>query len=111
MVVGWSAFGLIKSALHLTMEGVPASVSKPAVEIWLRELPGVTGLHDLHIWAISTTSVALTVHLVIPEPQSGDEFLDRVAHDLDSRFGIGHATIQVERGGDERCRLARSDRP
>jgi len=110
VVIGWSAFGLSKSALHLTMEGVPASVSKVAVETWLRDLPGVMDLHDLHIWAISTTSVALTVHLVIPEIQYGDEFLDRTARGLESRFGIEHATIQVERGTEAQCRLAEPDR-
>lgn len=110
-VIGWSAFGLIKSALHLTMEGVPATVSRPDVETWLRGLPGITDLHDLHIWAISTSSVALTVHLVIPEVQYGDEFLDRVARDLESRFGIEHATIQIERGAEAQCRLAAPDLP
>lgn len=98
VIIGWSAFGLSKSALHLIMEGVPASVNRAAVESWFRDQPGVTELHDLHIWAISTTSVALTVHLVIPEIQYGDEFLDRIARGLESRFGIQHATIQIERG-------------
>jgi len=105
-VIGWSAFGLIKSALHLTMEGVPASVSRPAVETWLRRLPGVTDLHDLHIWAISTSSVALTVHLVIPEAHYGDDSLERIARELDERFGIQHTTVQIERGAEAECRLA-----
>ena len=111
VVIGWSAFGLSKSALHLTMEGVPASVSRPAVEAWLRSLPGVTDLHDLHIWAISTTSVALTAHVVVPEIQNGDEFLARAARGLESQFGIEHSTIQVERDVGSHCRLAEPDRP
>lgn len=110
-VIGWSAFGLIKSALHLTMEGVPASVSRPAVEAWLRSQPGVTDLHDLHIWAISTTSVALTVHLVVPDTRHGDDFLERIAEELESRFGIQHATVQMERGADRQCRLAPPNLP
>ncbi|NWG26374.1 MAG: cation transporter [Pseudorhodoplanes sp.] len=111
LVIGWSAFGLSKSALHLTMEGVPASVSRPAVEAWLRGLPGVADLHDLHIWALSTTSNALTVHLVMPGGCPNDAFLDRAARDLDARFGIGHATLQVERGMQAECRLADVVRP
>jgi cobalt-zinc-cadmium efflux system protein len=110
-VVGWSAFGLIRSALHLAMEGVPETVDRPQVEAWLRGLPGVADLHDLHIWAISTTSVALTVHLVVPDGRHGDAFLVQAARELESRFGIGHATIQIERGTEGECRLDDDGRP
>lgn len=104
-VIAWSSFGLLKSALHLTMEGVPDNISRPAVEAWLRALPGVIDLHDLHIWAISTTMTALTVHLVIPQGERDDAFLRRIAEGLESRFGITHVTIQIERGAGAMCVL------
>lgn len=110
-VIAWSAFGLFKSALHLSLDGVPAGVDLPAVEAWLRTLPGVTDLHDLHIWALSTTSNALTVHLVMPNGSPSDAFLEQAARELEMRFGIGHATLQVERGIETECRLADAMRP
>lgn len=110
-VIGWSAFGIFKSAIHLSLDGVPEGVDLTAVEAWLRALPGVVGLHDLHIWALSTTSNALTVHLVMPGGCPNDAFLEQAARDLESRFGIGHATLQVERGIETECRLADPTRP
>jgi cobalt-zinc-cadmium efflux system protein len=63
-VIAWSAFGLLKSALHLSLDGVPQTIDRRAVEAWLTKLPGVAGVHDLHIWAMSTTTTALTAHVV-----------------------------------------------
>ena len=105
-VIAWSAFGLFKSAIHLSLDGVPEGVDRTAVEKWLRALPGVGDLHDLHIWALSTTSNALTVHLVMAEGCPNDKFLEQTAHDLEARFSIAHATIQVERGMEGKCQLA-----
>jgi cobalt-zinc-cadmium efflux system protein len=110
-VVAWSAFGLFKSAVHLSLDGVPEGVNLKAVETWLRTLPGVVDLHDLHIWALSTTLNALTVHLVMPAAQANDAFLEEVARELETRFGIAHATLQVERGSGEECGLASPERP
>lgn len=110
-VIAWSGFGLFKSALHLSLDGTPESVDLSAVERWLRALPGVVDLHDLHIWALSTTSNALTVHLVMPGGCPNDAFLDQTAHGLEERFGIAHATFQVERGMEAECRLADPARP
>lgn len=110
-VVAWSAFGLLRSAVHLSLDGVPEGVDRPAVEAWLRGLPDVTDLHDLHVWALSTTSNALTVHLVMPGGCSSDAFLEQTAHDLEARFGIAHATIQIERGMDAEWRFADPARP
>jgi cobalt-zinc-cadmium efflux system protein len=110
-VIAWSAFGLFKSAIHLSLDGVPEGVDRAAVEKWLRALPGVGDLHDLHIWALSTTSNALTVHLVMPKGCPSDPFLEQTARDLEARFGIAHATLQVERGTEAECRLADSSRP
>ena len=110
-VIGWSAFRLFKSAIHLSLDGVPEGIDPNSVEAWLRALPGVVDLHDLHIWALSTTSNALTVHLVMPNGPPSDAFLEQTAHDLETRFGIAHATLQVERGTETECRLADPARP
>jgi cobalt-zinc-cadmium efflux system protein len=110
-VIAWSAFGLFRSAIHLSLDGVPEAVDRAAVEAWLRALPGVADLHDLHIWALSTTSTALTVHLVMPGGCASDAFLEETAGEIESRFGIAHTTIQVEQGAGAECRLADPARP
>jgi len=110
-IVGWSAFGLLKSALHLSLDGVPAGINPVEVENWLRSVPGVSDVHDLHVWPLSTTSIALTAHLVMPAGPAGDGFLDTIAGDLEHRFGIAHSTLQVERGDGIDCRLASPERP
>ena len=102
-VIAWSAFGLLKSALHLSLDGVPETIDKRAVEDWLTKQPGVASLHDLHIWPLSTTTPALTVHLVMPDGSPSDAFLRTVAHELQHRFSIEHATLQIERGDGEEC--------
>jgi cobalt-zinc-cadmium efflux system protein len=105
-VIAWSAFGLLKAALHLSLDGVPHSIERRAVEEWLTNLPGVASVHDLHVWAMSTTATALTAHVVMPGGCPGDWFLGSVAGELEHRFGIGHATLQIERGDGGECRLA-----
>ena len=65
----------------------------------------MSALHDLHIWAMSTTETALTCHLVTPAGHPGDAFLHRVAHDLQDRFGIGHTTVQIELSDGGTCHL------
>ena len=105
-IIAWSAFGLLKSALHLSLDGVPRNIERVAVQAWLATLPGVTAVHDLHVWAMSTTSTALTVHLVMPGGCPGDPFLDSVSGELEQCFGIAHATLQIERGDGEACRFA-----
>ncbi|MCC7414195.1 MAG: cation transporter [Gammaproteobacteria bacterium] len=89
---------LFRDALLLLVDAVPQHVDLDAVADWLHALPGVTDLHDLHVWAMSTTECALTVHLVRPDPNPADLFLRQVADELRDRFGIGHSTIQIEHG-------------
>lgn len=101
----WSGWGLMRDALNLALDAVPAGIDRVGVEAYLAGLSGVTEVHDLHIWGMSTTETALTVHLVRPASQLDDQFLTDIAHDLEHRFRIHHATIQIE-AGDGECRLA-----
>jgi cobalt-zinc-cadmium efflux system protein len=111
LLVGWTAFSLLRSALHLSLDGVPEGLDTDAVERWLRAQPGVADVHDLHVWSLSTTRVALTAHLVMPEGSPGNGFLERIAEGLADEFGIGHSTVQIERSDDPDCRLASADIP
>lgn len=106
-VIIWGTWSLFAEALNLALDAAPAGIDVAAIRSYLRALPGVTGLHDLHVWAMSTTETALTAHLVIPATGSHDALLQRTAAELHQRFGIGHATIQIEDGADAgACRLA-----
>jgi len=84
---------------------VPRGVDPDAVRDYLSTLPGVAAIHDLHIWAMSTTDTALTAHIVMERMPDSDDYLDEVAHVLHERFAINHPTIQLERGdGGYVCR-------
>lgn len=97
-VIVAGTWGLLKEALAMSLAAVPPGIDADAVRGHLAALPGVAAVHDLHIWAMSTTDTALTAHLVMPDAAQGDDaFLCATATGLRDRFGIGHATIQVER--------------
>ena len=100
-----TTWGLTRDAVNLAVDAVPPGIDRHAVEDFLAALPGVAEVHDLHIWAMSTTETALTVHLVRPNAALDDHLLTDTAHELEHRFGIHHATIQIEAGVNE-CRLA-----
>jgi cobalt-zinc-cadmium efflux system protein len=91
---------LLQDSLTLSLDGVPASVNSSAVMSYLADQRGVTDVHDLHIWALSTTSIALTAHLVVPDRGAEDALLTSLTPDLKRRFRIQHATLQIER---DRC--------
>lgn len=94
IIVGtWSLF---RQSLHLLFDGVPEGVDLAAVDSWLRRQPGVCEVHDLHVWAMSTTGIALTAHLVMPAGHPGDAFFEDLADELHVRFEISHPTLQVE---------------
>jgi len=93
-----STWGLLRDSLHLSLDGVPASVNSSAVMSYLADQRGVTDVHDLHIWALSTTTVALTAHLVVPDRGAEEALLDSITPNLKRRFHIHHATLQIERG-------------
>ena len=82
----------------MSLDAVPRGVDLGAVRAFLCERPGVTEVHDLHVWGLSTTETALTAHVVMPGGTPGDAFLDALTHDLKNRFAIGHATLQLEVG-------------
>lgn len=110
LVIAISTWDLFRQAIDLTLDTVPHHVDAHQVESYLAGLPGVVAVHDLHIWAISTTATALTVHLVKPQAQVDDDWLHDVSHELLDRFAIAHTTIQVESGsGSRACPLARHD--
>lgn len=106
-VIVWGTWGLLRESINLSMDAVPEGIDPNAVEDYLANLEGVTTVHDLHIWAMSTTEVALTVHLVMEAAPRDDLFLNQVSDTLRDRFGIGHATTQIECGSCEHdCRQA-----
>ncbi len=100
VVIVAGTWSLLRHSLDLALDAVPPGIDRNAVESFLRELPGVTDLHDLHIWGMSTTETALTAHLVRPHLPTDDAWLRRAADDLRRRYGIGHATFQIEHGQD-----------
>jgi cobalt-zinc-cadmium efflux system protein len=101
VVIAWGTWGLLKDSVKMALHAVPENIDEASVRRHLADLPGVAAVHDLHIWPMSTTETALTAHLVMPGGQPGDAFLHELAHDLEHRFGIGHATVQVETGEDD----------
>lgn len=104
IVIG--TWGLLRSAFGLALNAVPEGVDVEAVRAHLAGLPGVAGVHDLHIWGMSTTETALTCHLVMPGGHPGDGLLERAAADLQERFGIAHTTLQIELADtEEACKL------
>jgi cobalt-zinc-cadmium efflux system protein len=109
-VIAISTWDLLWQALDLSLDAVPRGIDPEAVRAFFTGLPGVSEVHDLHIWGMSTTETALTVHLVKPGAEIDDDWLADICHQLHERFGIDHPTIQVETGQGERsCRLAPED--
>lgn len=98
IVIMISTWGLLRDSLRLALSAVPADINVAEVESYLRQCPGVKDVHDLHIWGMSTTEGALSVHLVIPEGYPGDHFMDEITDTLKKRFSIKHSTLQMELG-------------
>ena len=107
LAVLWSSWGLARDSVNLALDAIPRDIDHEAVQAYLRDLPGVTEVHDLHIWAMSTTETALTAHLVRPGAGLDDQMLHETCRQLELRFKIKHATLQIEAGNTELvCRLA-----
>ncbi len=106
VVIVLGAWGLLRDSVNLALDAVPRGIDVGVVKSWLGEQPGVTDVHDLHIWAMSTTETALTVHLTRPANQDADDFLHATSEQLGRRFGIGHCTLQIEIGDAGVCKLS-----
>lgn len=110
IVIG--TWDLLRDSLQLALSAVPAHINAEAVETYLRQCHGVTDIHDLHIWGMSTTESALTVHLVIPAGYPGDAFMDDLMLVLKEKFFIQHSTLQIEQGTTSHaCSLQPSTTP
>ncbi len=105
-VILWGTWGLLKESVSMSMAGVPSGIDIDEVRSALARRPGVEDVHDLHVWAMSTTETALTCHLLVPDGNPGTEFLRETSHMLEDEFGIGHATVQIETDRRTTCRLA-----
>lgn len=101
-------WGLLRDSFNLALDMVPEGIDPEEVERWLAARPGVSEVHDLHIWSLSTTSVALSAHLVRPGAGLDDDFLSATCEGLKARFGIAHPVLQVEEGRMT-CALAPRD--
>jgi cobalt-zinc-cadmium efflux system protein len=104
-VIVWGTWGLLRESLALSLAAVPTGIDPDQVSAFLAALPGVAGVHHLHIWAMSTTEIALTAHLVMPCGHPGDAALAGLAGQLRHRFGIVHPTLQIEVGDVGTCAL------
>lgn len=104
-IIVFGTWSLLRESVRMTFAAVPTNVDPSEVRGFLASQTGVAAVHDLHIWSISTTEVALTAHLVMPGGHPGDQALEAMAEELQHDYGIGHATLQIETSGVQ-CRLA-----
>ncbi|TAJ72209.1 MAG: cation transporter [Phenylobacterium sp.] len=105
-VIVLGTWSLLRDSADLAMDAAPRGIDVEAVRRYLAGLPGVEGVHDLHIWALSTTETAMTAHVLRPRNADSDSFLHIACEGLETRFRIGHATLQVETDAAHACRLA-----
>ena len=108
VVIAAGAFGLLRDSFNAAMDAVPTSIDQAKVLEFLGAQPGVAAVHHLHIWSLGAGEIAMTAHLVRPESNDQDAFIDLLAHDLDHQFGINHPTLQIEHG--KACEHDRHDR-
>ncbi|CAI3932915.1 cation diffusion facilitator family transporter [Commensalibacter papalotli (ex Botero et al. 2024)] len=110
IIIIMGTWSLLKDSVALAVDGVPTNINRKEVESYLRALPSILDLHDLHIWAMSTTETALTVHLVSNVDHRLDDFLSVTAQQLQDKFKIGHTTIQIELQNEAKsCVLANAE--
>lgn len=102
-----STWSLLRRSLDLVLDAVPENVDLPAVRAYLEGIAGVQAVHDLHVWAMSTTEAALTAHVVVTPFPTGSGWLNEICEVLHERFGIEHSTLQVESASEAMCSLAK----
>ncbi|CAN5502109.1 cation diffusion facilitator family transporter [soil metagenome] len=100
-VIFLGTWGLLRDSFNMALDAVPDDIDPAMVTRGLLTVPGVTGVHDLHIWNMSTTEVALTAHLVVPLEKNNDALLHWASQELHDRYEIQHVTLQIERGDPE----------
>ena len=100
VLIFWQTWGMLRESVEMSLAAVPRGIDYDQVWIELRTLPGVSRVHDMHIWPMSTTETVLTAHLVVPDGHPGDRLLATARDMLKDKFGIGHATLQIESGED-----------
>jgi cobalt-zinc-cadmium efflux system protein len=105
VVIVWGTWSLLRESFELSMQAVPKGIVLAEVRTYLEGLPGIADVHHLHVWAMSTTETALTVHLAFAGGHPGDAFLQGVSDDLRRRFNIHHPTIQIEIGEGAACAI------
>jgi cobalt-zinc-cadmium efflux system protein len=105
LIIMFGTWGLLRDSVNLALHAVPTHIDATQVKTFLLQVKGVTQVHDLHIWAMSTTTVALSAHLLMPSGHPGDIFVNDLTHKLEHNFGIHHVTLQIEMGTAE-CALA-----
>lgn len=106
VVIVAGTWGLFRDSVRLALHAVPPGIEIERVRAYLQGVTGVAEVHDLHVWAMSTTENALTAHLVTPQGYPGDAFVATLCEEIQERFGIGHSTIQIETDTGRACRLA-----
>lgn len=97
LVILWGTFGLLREALDMAMDVAPRSVDLDQLQAFLAAQPGVAEVHDLHVWSMGAASSAMTAHLVVPDEGDNDALLQTLCRQVDRRFGVNHATFQIER--------------
>lgn len=105
-VIVLGTWSLLRDSMDLALDAAPRGIDVDAVRRYLASLPGVEDVHDLHVWAISTTETAMTAHILRPRNTDADSFLHQACEGLEKRFRIGHATLQIETDAAHACRLA-----
>jgi cobalt-zinc-cadmium efflux system protein len=107
VIIFIGTWGLLKDSLNLALDAVPKHIDTEEVRNYLSGIPGVSEVHDLHIWGMSTTEVALTAHLMKQSTEDDDSLIAQMKKELQSRFGIEHITIQWERSEELNCNSCR----
>lgn len=95
-VIFVATWGLLRDSINMAMDAVPEGIDQAAVERYLRALPDCRGVHDLHIWGMSTTETALMAHLVVDHAHFDGDRLESICRDLHQQFGVEHSTLQLE---------------
>ena len=105
VVIALGTWGLLRDSVNMSLQAAPPGLDPEEIGAFLRGCQGIEKIHDLHVWPMSTTETALTVHLLVPTGYPGDAFTAEIAAALKDRFGVGHATIQIETDAGTPCEL------